>query len=100
MSLPDFHVTMHSDRMAKKKEPRMEKSKARKVTTKLGRPETPDGDITIHLRSTAEERTKWRDEAKKSGMRFTTFVKMAVNSFISYQKAAQAAATSAAKASK
>lgn len=67
---------------------------------KVGRPPSEDGELTLHIRHTPEERTEWNVEAKRMKMKLSTFVKMVVNGYISDARArrrAEAAANAAEK---
>lgn len=67
---------------------------------KVGRPPSPDGEVTLHIRSTGAEREEWEREAKRVKMRVSTFVKMAVNKHIADERAARRAEAAAAAAGK
>lgn len=60
----------------------------RRTGKPVGRPPSPDGDVTLHLRSTAAEREEWEAEAKLAGnIGVSTLVKLVMGRYLRDEKA-------------
>ncbi len=61
-----------------------------------GRPVSEEGDTTLHIRLTEEDRVDWEKEAGRVGLKLSTFVKMAISKHIADEKARRRAVAAAA----